>query len=77
MTAAELVEPSAQRSFQPLRLDLSDGRIRYFRQPEMTIVSDRIVSIEAPRNAEPRIATKITSCSLADIAAAEPLETGG
>lgn len=76
MTAEELIELLAERPFQPLRLFLSDGRSRDIRHPEMAIVSDTIVAIGVPRDNEPRIATKITYCSLAHVVEAEPIDTG-
>jgi hypothetical protein len=75
MTADELVELLEERPFQPLRLHLSDGRVREIRHPEMAIVSESLVAIGIPRDDESKIATKITYCSLAHVVEAEPMKT--
>ena len=41
MTAEEPIELLAERPVKPLRLHLSDGRIRDIRHPEMAVVGDR------------------------------------
>lgn len=74
MTADELIELLEERPFVPLRLHLSDGRVREIRHPEMAIVSETLVAIGVPRDEESRIATKITYCSLPLVVEAEPIE---
>jgi hypothetical protein len=76
MTADELIELLEERPFQPLRLHLSDGRVREIRHPEMAIVSETLVAIGVPRNDDSRIATKITYCSLPHVVEAEPIVAG-
>lgn len=74
MTADELVELLEERPFQPLRLHLSDDRVREIRHPEMAIVSETLVAIGIPRSDASKIATKITYCSLPHVVEAEPIE---
>ena len=75
MTADELIELLEERPFQPVRLHLSDGRMREIRHPEMAIVSETLVAIGVPRDEDSRIATKITYCSLPHVVEAEPIPT--
>lgn len=73
MTADELIELLEELPFQPIKLHLSDGRMREIRHPEMAIVSETLVAIGVPRDEDSRIATKITYCSLPHVVEAEPI----
>lgn len=74
MTAEELIELLAERPFKPLRLHLADGRVREIRHPEMAVVAQDSVAIGIPSDDEPRIAIKITHCSLPNIVEIEPYD---
>ena len=76
MTAEELIELLAERPFKPLRLHLSDGRIRDIRHPEMAIVAEDAIAIGVPRDEGSRRAYKITHCSIQNIVEIEPLDVG-
>jgi hypothetical protein len=73
MTADELIELLEERPFVPLRLHLSDGQVREIRHPDMAIVSETLVAIGVPRGDNPRLATKITRCSLSHVVSIEPM----
>ena len=74
MTAEELIEMLAERPFKPLRLHLSDGRIRDIRHPAMAIVAEDAIAIGVPRDESSRRAYKITHCSIQNIVEIEPLD---
>jgi hypothetical protein len=76
MTAEELIELLAERPFKPLRLHLSDGRIRDIRHPEMAIVAEDAIAVGVPREEGSRRAYKITHCSIQNIVEVEPLDAG-
>ena len=76
MTAEELIELLAERPFKPLRLHLSDGRIRDIRHPEMAVVAEDAIAIGVPRDEGSRRAYKITHCSIQNIVEIEPLDDG-
>jgi hypothetical protein len=76
MTAEELIELLAERPFKPLRLHLSDGRIRDIRHPEMAVVAEDAIAIGVPRDEGSRRAYKITHCSIQNIVEVEPLDLG-
>jgi hypothetical protein len=76
MTAEELIELLAERPFKPLRLHLSDGRIREIRHPEMAVVAEDAIAIGVPRDEGSRIAYKITHCSIQNIVEVEPIDAG-
>jgi hypothetical protein len=74
MTAEELIELLEERPFRPLRLHLSDGRIRDIRHAEMAIVAEDAIAVGVPRDEGSRRAYKITHCSIQNIVEVEPLE---
>jgi hypothetical protein len=74
MTSEELIELLAERPFKPLRLHLSDGRIREIRHSEMAIVAEDAIAIGVPRDEGSRRAYKITHCSIQNIVEVEPLD---
>ena len=75
MTAEDLIELLEERPFQSLRLRLSDGRSYDIRHPEMAIVTPTIVAIGLSKgNGTPRLAERITNCSIAHIVEVEPLK---
>jgi hypothetical protein len=76
MTAEELIELLVERPFKPLRLHLSDGRIRDIRHPEMAVVAEDAIAIGVPRDEGSRRAYKITHCSIQNIVEVEPLDVG-
>jgi hypothetical protein len=76
MTAEELIELLVERPFKPLRLHLSDGRIRDIRHPEMAIFAEDTIAVGVPRDESSRRAFKITHCSIQNIVEVKPLDAG-
>jgi len=75
MTAEDLIELLEERPFKPLRLRLTDGRSYEIRHPEMAIVTPTIVAIGLTGEDNPRLAERVTHCSVAHIVEAEPAGT--
>jgi hypothetical protein len=74
MTGDELIELLEDRPFQPLRLHLDDGRMYEIRHPEMAIVTENVVTIGIPREDKPKMALRVTHCSIPHIVEVEPFE---
>jgi hypothetical protein len=74
MTGDELIEFLAERPFQPLRLHLDNGNVYEIRHPEMAIVTENLVTIGIPRKDKPKMALKVTHCSIPHIVEVEPFD---
>ncbi|MEN0111928.1 MAG: hypothetical protein AAF805_14510 [Planctomycetota bacterium] len=77
MKPESLIEFLAERPFKPLRLRLADGRHYEVVHPELAIVGEGFVTLGIPRNADSKVATRLTHCSLAHVVEVEPVAAAG
>ena len=73
MQAIEISKLLSARPFEPLVVQLNDGRSFEIRRPGMAIVTPDILAIGLPRSNGSRLAERIVRCSIADIAQVEPV----
>ncbi len=72
MQAIEISKLLSARPFEPLVVQLNDGRSFEIRRPGMAIVTPDILAIGLSRSNGSRLAERIVRCSIADIVQVEP-----
>jgi hypothetical protein len=72
MNASDLSNLLSAHPFEPLVVQMSDGRSYEIRRPGLAIVTPSMLAIGLSRSNGSRLAERIVRCSLADIVQVEP-----
>lgn len=72
MTANDVSNLLKTSPFEPLVVQLRDGRVFEIRRPGMAIVTPTMLAIGVSRGNGSRLAERIVRCAISDISTVEP-----